>query len=89
MLLLLRHGACFVNLRADRVAIQEEDACQRRSKKTLFSGALRRHIEAEQQLAPGKRTTVHRGCHTGKNKEACTATSLTDPDTGDSFRNAK
>lgn len=43
---------------------EEEDASQRKSKKTLFSGALRRHVEAEQQLAYGKRTTVHRGCHT-------------------------
>ncbi|KAB5567185.1 hypothetical protein PHYPO_G00229880 [Pangasianodon hypophthalmus] len=43
---------------------EEEDASQRKLKKTLFSGALRRHIEVEQQLAHGKRTTVHRGCHT-------------------------
>ncbi|GAA6076304.1 coiled-coil domain-containing protein 120, partial [Tachysurus ichikawai] len=43
---------------------EDEDASQRKPKKTLFSGALRRHIEVEQQLAYGKRTTVHRGCHT-------------------------
>lgn len=57
-----------------RLALQEEDASQHRSKKTLFSGALRRHVEAEQQPAHGKRTTVHRGCHTGETEDVVTAT---------------
>ncbi|XP_076860150.1 coiled-coil domain-containing protein 120 [Brachyhypopomus gauderio] len=42
---------------------EEDEASQRKSKKTLFSGALRRHTDAEQPPSHGKRT-VHRGCHT-------------------------
>ncbi|XP_066500420.1 coiled-coil domain-containing protein 120 [Hoplias malabaricus] len=42
--------------------IEEDEASQRR-KKPLFSGALRRHTDAEQPLNNSKRT-VHRGCHT-------------------------
>ncbi|XP_037391659.1 coiled-coil domain-containing protein 120 isoform X1 [Pygocentrus nattereri] len=42
---------------------EEDDASQRKTKKPLFSGALRRHTDAEQQPTHGKRT-VHRGCHT-------------------------
>ncbi|XP_007245887.2 coiled-coil domain-containing protein 120 [Astyanax mexicanus] len=42
---------------------EEEDASQRKTKKPLFSGALRRHTDTEQQPSHGKRT-VHRGCHT-------------------------
>ncbi|XP_062854647.1 coiled-coil domain-containing protein 120 [Trichomycterus rosablanca] len=43
---------------------EEEDAAQRKLKKTLFSSTLRRHTDVDQQLCQGKRTTVHRGCHT-------------------------
>uniref|UniRef100_A0A4W4E565 Cytohesin Ubiquitin Protein Inducing domain-containing protein n=2 Tax=Electrophorus electricus TaxID=8005 RepID=A0A4W4E565_ELEEL len=42
---------------------EEDEASQRKLKKTLFSGALRRHTDAEQLPSHGKRT-VHRGCHT-------------------------
>ncbi|KAA0714359.1 Coiled-coil domain-containing protein 120 [Triplophysa tibetana] len=42
---------------------EEEDIFQRKTKKTLFSGALRRHVDSEQHPSHGKRT-VHRGCHT-------------------------
>ncbi|XP_067270464.1 coiled-coil domain-containing protein 120 isoform X2 [Pseudorasbora parva] len=42
---------------------EEEDASQRKTKKTLFSGALRRHVDSEQHPPHSKRT-VHRGCHT-------------------------
>ncbi|XP_051964932.1 coiled-coil domain-containing protein 120-like [Xyrauchen texanus] len=42
---------------------EEEDSSQRKTKKTLFSGALRRHVDSEQHPQHGKRT-VHRGCHT-------------------------
>ncbi|XP_051951025.1 coiled-coil domain-containing protein 120-like isoform X1 [Xyrauchen texanus] len=42
---------------------EEEDSSQRKTKKTLFSGALRRHVDSEQHPPHGKRT-VHRGCHT-------------------------
>ncbi|XP_048097943.1 LOW QUALITY PROTEIN: coiled-coil domain-containing protein 120 [Alosa alosa] len=42
---------------------EDEEASQRKLKKTLFSGALRRHNDSEQQPSHGKRT-VHRGCHT-------------------------
>ncbi|XP_043103323.1 coiled-coil domain-containing protein 120 isoform X2 [Puntigrus tetrazona] len=42
---------------------EEEDVSQRKTKKTLFSGALRRHADSEQHPPHSKRT-VHRGCHT-------------------------
>ncbi|KAM3860397.1 coiled-coil domain-containing protein 120-like [Diretmus argenteus] len=44
---------------------EEEDAQRSKPKKTLFSGALRKHIDSEQNTHThhGKRT-VHRGCHT-------------------------
>ncbi|XP_039521748.1 coiled-coil domain-containing protein 120 isoform X2 [Pimephales promelas] len=42
---------------------EDEDASQRKTKKTLFSGALRRHVDSEQHPSHSKRT-VHRGCHT-------------------------
>ncbi|XP_028853692.1 coiled-coil domain-containing protein 120 isoform X2 [Denticeps clupeoides] len=41
----------------------EDDPCQRRQMKTLFSGALRRNTESEKNALQEKRT-VHRGCHT-------------------------
>ncbi|KAG7472669.1 hypothetical protein MATL_G00111380 [Megalops atlanticus] len=42
---------------------EEEETCQRKQKKALFSGALRRQTDSEQHPPHGKRT-VHRGCHT-------------------------
>ncbi|KAG5838887.1 hypothetical protein ANANG_G00228440 [Anguilla anguilla] len=42
---------------------EEEEVCQRKPKKALFSGALRRQTDSEQHPPQGKRT-VHRGCHT-------------------------
>ncbi|KTG46640.1 hypothetical protein cypCar_00009524 [Cyprinus carpio] len=50
---------------------EEEDVSQRKTKKTLFSGALRRHVDSEQHPPHSKRT-VHRGCHT-----ACFCLNLT------------
>uniref|UniRef100_A0AAZ3PA08 Cytohesin Ubiquitin Protein Inducing domain-containing protein n=1 Tax=Oncorhynchus tshawytscha TaxID=74940 RepID=A0AAZ3PA08_ONCTS len=41
----------------------EEEVCQRKPKKALFSGALRRRVDSDQHPAHSKRT-VHRGCHT-------------------------
>ncbi|XP_054627022.1 coiled-coil domain-containing protein 120 isoform X2 [Dunckerocampus dactyliophorus] len=45
--------------------VEEEDGQRVRPKKTLFSGALRKHNDREHntQTQHGK-TTVHRGCHT-------------------------
>nr|XP_057939980.1 coiled-coil domain-containing protein 120 isoform X2 [Doryrhamphus excisus] len=45
--------------------VEEEDGQRVRSKKTLFSGALRKHNDREHntQTQHGK-MTVHRGCHT-------------------------
>ncbi|KAJ8017301.1 hypothetical protein DPEC_G00016420 [Dallia pectoralis] len=40
-----------------------EEVCRRKPKKTLFSSALRRHVDSEQNHTNSKRT-VHRGCHT-------------------------
>uniref|UniRef100_A0A4W5LFV7 Cytohesin Ubiquitin Protein Inducing domain-containing protein n=1 Tax=Hucho hucho TaxID=62062 RepID=A0A4W5LFV7_9TELE len=44
----------------------EEEVCQRKPRKTLFSGALRRRVDSDQHPTHSKRT-VHRGCHTGNN----------------------
>ncbi|XP_028820757.1 coiled-coil domain-containing protein 120-like [Denticeps clupeoides] len=43
---------------------EDEEVTQRKSKKTLFSGALRRHTDSEQQPSSHGKRTVHRGCHT-------------------------
>ncbi|XP_031148964.1 coiled-coil domain-containing protein 120 [Sander lucioperca] len=42
---------------------EEEDSQRSKQKKTLFSGALRKHSDSEHNTHHGKRT-VHRGCHT-------------------------
>ncbi|KAG9336026.1 hypothetical protein JZ751_003285 [Albula glossodonta] len=42
---------------------EEEEVGQRKQKKALFSGALRRQTDSDQHPTHGKRT-VHRGCHT-------------------------
>uniref|UniRef100_A0A8C9X3K4 Coiled-coil domain containing 120a n=1 Tax=Sander lucioperca TaxID=283035 RepID=A0A8C9X3K4_SANLU len=42
---------------------REEDSQRSKQKKTLFSGALRKHSDSEHNTHHGKRT-VHRGCHT-------------------------
>ncbi|XP_029283992.1 FERM domain-containing protein 4A-like isoform X2 [Cottoperca gobio] len=42
---------------------EEEDSQRSKLKKTLFSGALRKHSDSENNTHHGKRT-VHRGCHT-------------------------
>uniref|UniRef100_A0A3P8YTR6 Cytohesin Ubiquitin Protein Inducing domain-containing protein n=1 Tax=Esox lucius TaxID=8010 RepID=A0A3P8YTR6_ESOLU len=52
-----RHGPKAV------VKTEVEEVCQRKPKKTLFSSALRRHVDSEQHHTHSKRT-VHRGCHT-------------------------
>ncbi|XP_058499787.1 coiled-coil domain-containing protein 120 isoform X1 [Solea solea] len=49
---------------------EDEDSQRSKLKKTLFSGALRKHSDSEHNTHTqthtnhGKRTTVHRGCHT-------------------------
>lgn len=53
----IRHGPKHIG------RAEEDDAGQRKCKKTLFSGALRRNNDTEQQPPLGKRT-AHRGCHT-------------------------
>lgn len=53
-----------------RVRLQDDDSQRSKPKKTLFSGALRKHSDPEHNTHSqththhGKRT-VHRGCHTG------------------------
>ncbi|KAJ8265091.1 hypothetical protein COCON_G00141900 [Conger conger] len=42
---------------------EEDEVCQRKPKKALFSGALRRQTDSDHHPPQGKRT-VHRGCHT-------------------------
>ncbi|XP_021334040.2 coiled-coil domain-containing protein 120 isoform X2 [Danio rerio] len=67
---------------------EEEDGSQRKTKKTLFSGALRRHTDAEQHPQHSKRT-VHRGCHTEntvKSESSSTSDStIQDTDVSDSL----
>ncbi|XP_077080447.1 coiled-coil domain-containing protein 120 [Siphateles boraxobius] len=63
---------------------EEEDASQRKTKKTLFSGALRRHADSEQHPSHSKRT-VHRGCHTDNavKSESSSTSDSTNQDTED------
>ncbi|KAK2898253.1 hypothetical protein Q8A67_009671 [Cirrhinus molitorella] len=63
---------------------EEEDVSQRKTKKTLFSGALRRHIDSEQHPPHSKRT-VHRGCHTDNTvkSESSSTSDSTNQDTED------
>lgn len=63
---------------------EEEDASQRKTKKTLFSGALRRHVDSEQHPSHSKRT-VHRGCHTDNavKSESSSTSDSTNQDTED------
>ncbi|KAK9971018.1 hypothetical protein ABG768_026914 [Culter alburnus] len=63
---------------------EEEDASQRKTKKTLFSGALRRHVDSEQHPPHSKRT-VHRGCHTDNTvkSESSSTSDSTNQDTED------
>ncbi|XP_051759970.1 coiled-coil domain-containing protein 120 [Ctenopharyngodon idella] len=63
---------------------EEEDASQRKIKKTLFSGALRRHVDSEQHPPHSKRT-VHRGCHTDNTvkSESSSTSDSTNQDTED------
>ncbi|XP_065126291.2 coiled-coil domain-containing protein 120 isoform X2 [Paramisgurnus dabryanus] len=66
---------------------EEEDVSQRKAKKTLFSGALRRHVDSEQHPSHGKRT-VHRGCHTDNTvkSESSSTSDSTNQDTDVSDR---
>lgn len=55
--------------------LQEEDSQRIKMKKTLFSGALRKHSDSEQNTNTQTHTyhskrTVHRGCHTGNTHTA-------------------
>uniref|UniRef100_A0A8C2KMD4 Si:ch211-169p10.1 n=1 Tax=Cyprinus carpio TaxID=7962 RepID=A0A8C2KMD4_CYPCA len=63
---------------------EEEDVSQRKTKKTLFSGALRRHVDSEQHPPHSKRT-VHRGCHTDNTvkTESSSTSDSTNQDTED------
>ncbi|RXN10288.1 coiled-coil domain-containing protein 120-like [Labeo rohita] len=63
---------------------EEEDVSQRKTKKTLFSGALRRHADSEQHPPHSKRT-VHRGCHTDNavKSESSSTSDSTNQDTED------
>ncbi|XP_073675981.1 coiled-coil domain-containing protein 120 [Garra rufa] len=63
---------------------EEEDVSQRKTKKTLFSGALRRHVDSEQHPPHSKRT-VHRGCHTDNTvkSESSSTSDSTNQDTED------
>ncbi|KAL1020534.1 hypothetical protein UPYG_G00001350 [Umbra pygmaea] len=45
------------------IKTETEEVFHRKPKKTLFSSALRRHVDPEQHHTHSKRT-VHRGCHT-------------------------
>ncbi|XP_016323813.1 coiled-coil domain-containing protein 120-like isoform X1 [Sinocyclocheilus anshuiensis] len=63
---------------------EEEDVSQRKMKKTLFSGTLRRHVDSEQHPPHSKRT-VHRGCHTENTvkTESSSTSDSTNQDTED------
>ncbi|XP_059360147.1 coiled-coil domain-containing protein 120 [Carassius carassius] len=63
---------------------EEEDVSQRKTKKTLFSGALRRHVDSELHPPHSKRT-VHRGCHTDNTvkSESSSTSDSTNQDTED------
>ncbi|CAB1330359.1 unnamed protein product [Coregonus sp. 'balchen'] len=52
-----RHGPKTV------IKSEEEEECQRKPKKNLLSGALRRHVDSDHHQTHSRRT-VHRGCHT-------------------------
>nr|XP_046193944.1 coiled-coil domain-containing protein 120 [Oncorhynchus gorbuscha] len=64
----------------------EEEVCQRKPKKALFSGALRRRVDSDQHPAHSKRT-VHRGCHTDdtvNSESSSTSDSIGDHDIDES-----